>query len=309
MLKKLRLGSLATVVALGITARVPVANASTIFSTASGCVSPCVNADQFGILTGPNAVFQSSNDVLNGIIGIDTGGTFSPTSGTISGPVDFADPVSQTSDGYMVPNGSSINNTTITGGTAYAPVLIADATAEWQGISNYWAGQSGTALPANFGTGTNSLTVSGGGPHVYTVGYNVNTNQAVTITGGANDLVVINVPAAYQFDIGAAFNLSGGLTPDQVLINVLGTSNNVLKITANGSPIYADFIVANGNYSVNSATVDGRVFGGTGAVQWNSQGSLDAPSSPSSVPEPAQWMLMPAGLFALAGLRRRLCRI
>jgi hypothetical protein len=291
----------------------PAAHADTSLFIHSGpdcsLTAACSQAGQFGILTLANAVFQNSSDTLNGAIGFDIGSTFSPSSGTISGPVDFSDPLVTTSGGYLVPSGSVINNTTITGGTAYNPTLVAQADAEWLDISTYWAGQTGMALPANFGKGNNTLGVVGGGVQVYTAGYSVNSNQAITIVGGVNDLVVINVPAAYTFDIGAAINLSGGITADQVLINILGTSNNVLHISANGAAINADFVVANGNYSVNSASVDGRVAGGTGAVQWNSGGSEtappDVPSGSSAAPEPSTYVLLGIGLLGLGYFSRR----
>jgi hypothetical protein len=289
------------------------ARASTTLFNSSGtyctATAPCSQAAEFGILTGLNAAFRSSNDTLNGRIGLATGSTFSPSSGTIAGPVDFADPLTKTSDGYLVPAGSSISNTTITGGTEYNPTLISTASTQWMNISDYWKIQSGTALPTKFGRGTDTLTVSGGGAHVYTVNYNVNTNQAVTIHGGTSDLVIINVPAAYSFSIGAAVTLSGGITADQVLINVLGTSNYVLNINAGSSdPIDADFIVRSGNYKVNSGIVNGRVFGGIGSLQW--YGSENAPPDPYATPESSTGVLSAIGTASVilgAACHRRTC--
>jgi len=298
----MKAGLVMAVIALGAVARGAWANA-TIFTDSGTACSPaaCLEAGQFGILTYANAIFQTNNDHLNGLVGFGTFGSNGKLQATgpatDSGPFDFSDALNASSGGYMVPNGSSIGNTTIRGGTAYNPSLVSAALMQVTNISAYWAVQPGTTLQANLGKGNNTLGAIGGGVQVFNANYNINANQDITIQGGPNDLVIVNVPAGYSVQLGANISLTGGITSDQVLFNILGGTNNVLQTSGANKQIFADFLVRTSNYQIDAVDIHGRVLGGTGQLAFVSGGSLDAPpDATTATPEPSTWFSMAAGL-------------
>ncbi len=113
--------------------------------------------------------------------------------------------------------------------------------------------------------------------------------------------------------------LTGGLTPDEVVFNVVGGSgltggptldiNNGGGSPSNGSYLSEGiFLDPNGPVSVTNSNVLGRVFGGdTHDFQYVSGSNITAPVSPAPVPSSitlALTAIVPLGIAA--ALRRRL---
>jgi hypothetical protein len=102
------------------------------------------------------------------------------------------------------------------------------------------------------------------------------TNATITIAAGANDTVVINLGSSsasgsLQLGNGAAVILSGGITPDRVIFNLLGGSTTAQlgnDTTFNGSIVapQGQFTSGDGN-TPNPITINGALlFGGSVAI-------------------------------------------
>jgi hypothetical protein len=76
--------------------------------------------------------------------------------------------------------------------------------------------------------------------------------------------VVINVTGNNNVALKNLLNLTGGLTDDQVFINITGTGQQVGGNT-NGGIVNGIFVALNDKFNVDNTTVDGRVIGGDSA--------------------------------------------
>jgi hypothetical protein len=166
----------------------------------------------------------------------------------------------------------------------------------------------GTALNLN---GSQTLSVSGGTTHEYSVTQNFTVN-GLTINGGANDVVVFNVTAGNAKFQGPV-TLTGGITSDHVLFNVLSSGNNNVQSSGNyqNNVINADLIDLNGSWNVNEITINGRWFGEAPGLTYQlvSNGYIEQPvESPSDVPEPSTLAMMGTGFLGIAGVLRRKMR-
>ena len=89
-------------------------------------------------------------------------------------------------------------------------------------------------------------------------------------------------------------DLSGGITPSQVLFNIVGGANlingDTLQFAANNVPQSGTFLDPNGTITVNSVNLVGHVFGGDSSdMQIVSHGTV-------AVPEPQTDALLALGL-------------
>ena len=221
---------------------------------------------------------------------------------------------------------SSLSNTTILGGTASDPSDIAAAEAEMAAVSTAWAAVSGTNLNLAAGgtinatdgvlktvavspQGANSFTETG---YVFTITNNgVNPSQNIVINGDGSELVILNYASAQAFTLSKNVTLTGGITSDQVLINITDgsttTLNQIFKVQG-GAAINADVIVTSGTAGWNMGTLNGRLFlDGTGITTLNSL-TLNAPADvpdPAATPEPEGMVLLGGGLVTLAYIGKR----
>jgi choice-of-anchor A domain-containing protein len=146
------------------------------------------------------------------------------------------------------------------------------------------ASASFAALPATktlaeiaLGTrGTTTITTSPGVNVISLPAITTGTNSTITITAGPTDTVVINVgsssaPGSIQLGNGASVVLSGGITPDRVLFNLVGTSTTVQlgnNTVFNGSILgpQGQFTSGDGN-TPNPVLINGALlFGGSVSI-------------------------------------------
>jgi MYXO-CTERM domain-containing protein len=175
-------------------------------------------------------------------------------------------------------------------------------------LSSTLGAEAGTSLAISIANGANQTVsassgiLDGSGNRVFTVTSQSFVNGAtLTINGSASDFVVFNYNADVSF--GGTIVLTGGITSDQVLFNVIGGSGlsggHTLTISTNGATERGTFLDPNGTIQMNHSFLAGRLFGGdTHDEQIVSGASITAP-----VPAPGAAVLLAAGL--IAALRRR----
>jgi hypothetical protein len=287
----------------------------------------CWQAGTFGVLIGLGQAVGAGNTAIllgngnnenitgAGDVGVGNGSTInlSNKNDTWTGPIDFADGASGTSGKgpYSVNSGTTFQNLSISGatGTLLSQSSVVTALNEVLSLSNFYKNATSiTGVPVSI---TNMSTVlSGGSLGTATAGtvqvYNVasiNLSAVLTITGGANDLIIINDPSLAIFKKNVVLN---GLTPDQVLFNLTQTTaNSNVVLSINGATtISADFIVRE-SWFMNNVTVNGRILGGWGTLTMNGTDTINSPADIAEAPEPSTWLLLASALGGLVYFGRR----
>lgn len=183
----------------------------------------------------------------------------------------------------------------------------------------------GTAVDLNIGNGSTTLTAAASGTTVYdATNVNIGNGGKITISGGANSLLIINVSGTFNAQnntAGAGIVLTGGITADQIIWNITSTGNN---FTSSGNAatniVYGDFLDLAGSYNLNQITVDGRLFGANSdggnraglTDQIVSVFNLNAPPPQTEhqvltgTPEPSTWALgmLGAAIIGFSRVRR-----
>jgi hypothetical protein len=287
--------ALALVFALGALA-IPSARADIVLGAAAN----------YGILVEPNVTdVQFSNATINPNFGLGTGvPSFSNTSGTVNGNIDFADSTGT----VQKPNPPSLNGTISHNVAAVTAALNSINT-----LSATYASETGKSITISVGNGADqtvnaiSGTLDPAGNRVFTLSgpLNVNSNSqahGLHIVGSASDFVIFNYGQLQETK--GLISLEGGITSDHVLFNYTGTANWVN--TSNNLKETGMFWVPHATVTWDSVTLDGRLFGGKAGhnFQINSGFNLDQPTSP--VPEPS--ILALVGIAGLGGLGVRAVR-
>jgi choice-of-anchor A domain-containing protein len=194
-------------------------------------------------------------------------------------------------------NDSEIAGTCITGGGAVSspgecalgtdtsgtnPQLtngLMQAGADASTFSASLAGMPGTQTLAAITLGTRgSFTISGsGGVNVISVpSITTGTKSTITINAGSSEVVIINVgtsadPGSLQLGNGASVVLSGGITPDRVIFNLLGAGTTAQL--GNNTVFNGTILAPQGQFTsgdgdtVNPVLINGALlFGGSVAI-------------------------------------------
>jgi hypothetical protein len=126
----------------------------------------------------------------------------------------------------------------------------------------------------------------------------------LTINGAATDSVVINVTGNNNVQLKNLLNLTGGITSDNVFINILGVGQQIGGNTNKGV-VNGVIVGLNDKFNIDNTTIDGRIIGGSNQdFQLVSNFLLNAPPSPPpqvnpGVPEPSTWAML---LLGFAGI-------
>lgn len=259
--------------------------------------TPPVNANiGIGNTTGP---INLHNEVVNGKVDCSSSCSSAVSGGTITG----TQPVSR---GGALPSGSpaSVNSNVAAVGSAISDALT---------LSSFYGAESGTGvtLGGNVTIDASSGLLDGTGTRIFTAtnALTIGNGHTLTINGSASDYVVLNVAAASGNKLDGALSLTGGITPDQVLINFTGTGGANIQGAANGASLYGTFLAADLGIQLNSLTIVGHLFGGAAGhnFQFVSNAFISQPTVPT-VPLPSSVFLLGtavAGLGWLASCCRR----
>jgi fibronectin-binding autotransporter adhesin len=188
-----------------------------------------------------------------------TGLTPDPDPGSAAGPFTV-------SGGGTVSGGVFINDVTVTNALNYTNDLSLALGGNTGTAASVTAGGSINASAGTLGT---TASVDGnalGTYYVFTIGPVNFPNGIFTINGSATDQVVLNVGASANFH--GQILLAGGLTSDNVLINMFGgnyithTGGPTLDVNTNGLSTFGTWLDPNGGMSATHTDLQGRFFGG-----------------------------------------------
>jgi len=308
--RSVRLGVLTVAMAAGAAFSVPQAHAGFNLDA----------FDTYGLLVNDGASGGDNNTApVNANIGI----------GGVTGHIDLHNEVVNGKVDVDGNAATSVANGAITGtqpvslGGAPSPAHVAsdvaaveNAITAAKGLSLTYGAESGsgTHVTINGTTTINAASglLDGSGTYVFAASsFSIGNGHTVTINGTSSEYVVIDVTGNGGNKLDGALTLAGGITPDQVLINFIGTGGEV-KGAANGATLQGTFLIPNQKVNLDNLTIDGHLFGGQAGQNFQfvsnaliSQPALDPP--PAATPEPNSMTLLVAGLagFGVIRLRRR----
>jgi hypothetical protein len=211
-----------------------------------------VNAN-IGIGNLASGTINLHNEVVNGEVDCSGSCASAVSGGAITG--------TQLRNGALFPAGhpASVNSNV-------AAVGLAITAAE--NLSSEFGALSGSGTPVSINTGSQTINASSGfldpttGARVFTSStFAIGNGNTLTINGTASQQVVIDVTGSSTTKLDGALTLTGGITSDNVLINFIGVGGSV-QGAANGATLDGTFLIPNEAVTLNSLTIDGRVFGG-----------------------------------------------
>jgi PEP-CTERM motif len=219
------------------------------------------------------------------------------------GAITGTQPVSR---GGALPNGSpaSVNSNIPAVENAILAAL---------GLSSTYGAEAGSGTALSINTGSQTINATNGfhdpsGAYVFTSStFAIGNGNTLTINGSASDYVVIDITGNSTDKLDGALTLTGGITPDQVLINFIALGGNV-QGAANGATLQGTFLIPNIGVQLNSLVIDGHLFGGEAEHNFqfvSNAGIEQQTSTPSPVPEPATILLLGSGLVATVSRFRR----
>ena len=175
------------------------------------------------------------------------------------GPYQAIQLAGDTISGNLVTTGAPSPNTggrvtgTITGHSASLATDIANL----ETLSSALGAEFGTLTFLSPGTTLNATsgTPDSSGNDVFTV---THWADNLTLSGSSSDHVVLDIEPGVQFALGNV-TLTGGLTPNHVLFNYLGT-NEVHGI--NNEVFNGTILAPDAKINVNGSTINGHLFGG-----------------------------------------------
>jgi hypothetical protein len=249
---------------------------------------------------------------MNGDIGIGGTGTLQLSGPlTLNGNVDFA-------GANVVDNGPYSGGNVTVNGTISAGHANVQADLNYlNNLSVTLGAEAGANLAISIGNGANQTinasagTLDASGNRVFNVSSLSTVNgSTITINGDGSHRVVLNI----NFD--ASFNgrivLTGGLTSDDVLFNIIGGANltggHTLSINSNGDTLTGTFLDPNGAVSIVHSILNGRLFGGDSHDEQIVSGAeINSPGR--SVPDTSSTLIMMGiGLLSLAIAKKQLIR-
>ncbi|HTS62091.1 MAG TPA: hypothetical protein VMH28_08695 [Candidatus Acidoferrales bacterium] len=284
--------------------------------------TPTVNLN--GTITG------NAGNIQDGVIAVNTGVDLALSGGTVTGAIDFADAANKTTGGTCpadaggtcrVNANSAFTGGTVTGVTVQSAFAVTNAINEWNTLYTGWGGVAG--VTANLGSGGGAYTLCAGSTTGCTTGnttpvtQSVNgmtqtayvfdisstagaVNHSVTIKGDGTALVILIYNNATTLNINQAITLTGGITADQVLLDVTSAGGIITGTSFN----YAGALAVKDTTETLQGTMSGRLYLGGVSTANVSSFNLTAPAD-LATPEPATELLIGGALVLMVVLTRK----
>ncbi len=160
-----------------------------------------------------------------------------------------------------------------------------------------------TSVPGGAISGTTTVNGTAGVNVLNVSGINLGNGQTLTLNGPAGSQFVINDSGNLTLNSGH-INLTGGLTPSDVVINDTASGNAISSSGGlnNESVVNGIILAPNSGIAFAPGLVNGEVIAGGQTIHFVSGASVDGPPSPPVVPAPPSVVLMGLGGFAFMGL-------
>jgi len=224
-------------------------------------------AANYAVLVEPNLhnFNLTSDSGVTGNVGIGSPiNAVQLSGGTIHGNLDFSG---------AEPSGGPNFGGTVTGLVTANVAAVTSALNTVNSLNTSLGGETGTGLTISGSGQTINATggmTDGSGNEVFTVAAgNFNLAGGITINGTAGQFVVVNIDNGTTNEaINGAVNLMGGIAPNQVLFNFVGTGGE-LGGAANGAVANGTFLAPDMKVNINEVTIDGHLYGGGSSTSNN----------------------------------------
>ena len=290
--------------------------ASLVLFALVGCTCSQVRADYISNTLGTAGPSNFSLLALSGAsdIALNGPGTTRGTVGITTGNLQLNSsnnaPVSNTAivGNLYLGNTATVNNTSQVQGSVFTNQsgFLSQPNIDARAASTAFANLAATPGTPTSVNGNTTINGSAGAVTVANLsGINLGNGQALTLNGPAGSQFVINSPSM-TLNSGKV-NLTGGVTPNNVVFNLTGGPGNNLQSSGglnNESVINGVVLDPNGSVGLSPGQINGELISGGQSIHLVSGANVNnVPTPPTpSVPEPASMVLALLGACGMAGV-------